>query len=255
MSAISEQLRIKWTRWQEAQAYERGFWERLGRNIEAGAEGQLDWYRWRAARLEELLARAPVPASRAGRVLEIGSGPIGIVNFLDWPERYAIDPLESFYAEQPALVRLRDPRVTYIAGSGERLPIEDGSCDLVIIDNVIDHTYAPEKILREISRVLNQSGRLYLSVNVHTAWGAVLHNLLAVLRIDKGHPYTFTSETLRQLLERSGFAIHHEHIGDYCEARATDRQSTRPTDRVKGYSGMSEFQHLVLCSRVGPSVH
>ena len=250
MSAISEQLRIKWTRWQEAQEYERGFWERLGRNIEAGVEGQLDWYRWRAARLEEILRRAAVPPSRAGRVLEIGSGPIGIVNFLEWAERYAVDPLESFYAQQPTLVRLRDPGVTYIAGSGERLPIEDRSCDLVIIDNVIDHTYAPEKILNEISRVLVDSGRLYLSVNVHTGWGAILHDLLAVLRIDKGHPYTFTSDTLRQLLERNHFAIQLEHIGDYHDARAADRCSIRATDRIKGYSGMSEFQHLVVCAKV-----
>jgi len=255
MSAISEQLRIKWTRWQEAQEYERGFWERLGRNIEAGVEGQLDWYRWRAARLEEILRRAAVPPSRAGRVLEIGSGPIGIVNFLEWAERYAVDPLESFYAQQPTLVRLRDPGVTYIAGSGERLPIEDRSCDLVIIDNVIDHTYAPEKILNEISRVLVDSGRLYLSVNVHTGWGAVLHDLLAVLRIDKGHPYTFTSDTLRQLLERNRFAIHLERIGDYHLARAADRRSAGMTDRIKGYSGMSEFQHLVLCSKVVPGAN
>ena len=255
MSAISEQLRIKWTRWQEAQEYERGFWERLGRNIEAGVEGQLDWYRWRAARLEEILRRAAVPPSRAGRVLEIGSGPIGIVNFLEWAERYAVDPLESSYAQQPTLVRLRDPGVTYIAGSGERLPIEDRSCDLVIIDNVIDHTYAPEKILNEISRVLVDSGRLYLSVNVHTGWGAILHDLLAVLRIDKGHPYTFTSDTLRQLLERNRFAIHLERIGDYHDARAADRRSAGVTDRIKGYSGMSEFQHLVLCSKVVPAAN
>lgn len=255
MSAISEQLRIKWTRWQEAQKYERGFWERLGRNIEAGLTGQLDWYRWRAARLEELLARAPGPVPGARRVLEIGSGPIGIVNFLDWPERFAIDPLETFYARQPSLVRLRIPGVTYMPGSGEHLPIEDSSCDLVIIDNVIDHTYAPERILREISRVLTPDGRLYLSVNVHTSWGALLHNLLAVLRIDRGHPYTFTPSTLRQLLDRGGFAIRLEHVGDYSDARDTDRCSARLTDRIKGYSGMSEFQHAVVCSRLVPSVN
>ena len=58
MTAISEQLRIKWTRWQQAQQYERGFWERLGAGIERGAVGQLDWYKWRAERLEALLDRA-----------------------------------------------------------------------------------------------------------------------------------------------------------------------------------------------------
>ena len=74
MTAISEQLRIKWTRWQQAQQYERGFWERLGAGIERGAVGQLDWYKWRAERLEALLDRVPGSFSRRGRVLEIGSG-------------------------------------------------------------------------------------------------------------------------------------------------------------------------------------
>jgi SAM-dependent methyltransferase len=249
MSAITQQLRIKWTRWQQAQEYERGFWQRLGHNIEAGQVGQLDWYRWRAERVEELLGRTQAPPSRRGRVLEIGSGPIGIINFLDWDERYAVDPLESFYAQQPSLIRLRNPGATYLAGSGEQLPIEDTSCALVIIDNVIDHTYAPERILREISRVLEPSGQLYLSVNVHTTWGAFLHSLLAILRIDKGHPYTFTSSSLRQLIARGGFAIQLEEIGSAADARQTDRRSPKLTDRIKGYTGMSEFQHLVVCSK------
>lgn len=255
MVAISEQLRIKWTRWQKAQEYERGFWQRLGESIEVGTTGQLDWYRWRAARLEELLARVPGWAPTPGKVLEIGSGPIGIVNFLEWGERYAIDPLESFYRQQPSLVKLRTSGATYLAGSGERLPLEDASCGLVIIDNVIDHTFAPETILKEISRVLEPTGRLYLSVNVHTRWGAFLHNLLAVLRIDKGHPYTFTSETLRQLLVRGGFTARLEEIGSYTEARQADRRSRRVTDRIKGYTGLSEFQHLVLCSKIASGGH
>jgi ubiquinone/menaquinone biosynthesis C-methylase UbiE len=249
MFAISEQLRIKWTRWQKAQEYERGFWKRLGESIEVGTTGQLDWYRWRAARLEELLALVPGSKPTDGKVLEIGSGPIGIVNFLEWGERYAIDPLESFYRQQPSLVKLRNPGATYLSGSGERLPLNDASCALVIIDNVIDHTYEPDKIIQEISRVLEPSGRLYLSVNVHTRWGAFLHNLLAVLHIDKGHPYTFTSNSLRLLLTRGGFTSLLEQVGDYGDATQADRKSRRVTDRVKGYTGLSEFQHLVLCSK------
>jgi SAM-dependent methyltransferase len=253
MSAISEQLRIKWTRWQKAQEYERGFWQRLGRNIEEGLVGQLDWYRWRAERLEERLERVP-GFSRSDAVLEIGSGPIGIVNFLAWGDRYAIDPLESFYRQQPSLVKLRNPGATYLSGSGEQLPLGDGSCGLVIIDNVIDHTYAPEKILREISRVLGPAGLLYLSVNVHTPWGAFLHDVLATLRIDKGHPYTFTSEALRRMLVRGGFTTLLEERGDPARARADDRRSTRLTDRIKGFTGLSEFQHLVVCSKTSASV-
>lgn len=252
MLALSKPLQIKRTRWLQAQDYERGFWQRLGASIEGGTSSQLDWYKWRASQLEQLLARVP-GARPTGRVLEIGSGPIGIVNFLDWGERYAIDPLEGFYRQRPALIKLRNPGATYLEGSGERLPLEGGSCVLVIIDNVIDHTFAPELILREISRVLEPQGRLYLSVNVHTRWGAFLHNLLAVLRIDKGHPYTFTSPALQRFLARHGFSIRLEEIGNYRQARTMDRRSQRLTDRIKGYIGMSEFQHLVVCSKADAS--
>lgn len=249
MLATTGQLRIKWARWLKAQEYERSFWERLGDGIDHGTTPQLDWYRWRATQLESLLAGAADFEAASGKVLEIGSGPIGIVNFLEWGERYAIDPLEPFYRRQPSLVKLRNPGATYLAGGGEQLPMADGSVALVIIDNVIDHTYAPGKILQEISRVLDPGGRLYLSVNVHTRWGAILHDGLATLHIDKGHPYTFTSRALRQLLARHGFAIVFEEVEEYAKATRADRASSRVTNRIKGYTGLSEFQHKVLCRK------
>jgi SAM-dependent methyltransferase len=232
---------IPWSRWTKAQAYEGSFWERLG-----GTDG--DGHAWRASQLEQRLA-AVEPAPRKGRVLEIGSGPIGIVNFLEGSERYAVDPLEHFYRTQPSLVALRSPGVTYVDGTGESLPFEDASCSLVIIDNVIDHTYAPQRILDEIRRVLEPAGRLYLAVNVHTAWGAQLNALLAFLHIDKGHPYTFTSRTLRRLLASSGYTVLTEQIEDYGLAKRNDCRSASLKDRIKGYSGLSEFSHSVVCSR------
>ena len=247
MLVDSADWRIGRSRWLQAQKYEQGFWQRLGDGIEAGTREQLDWYTWRAGRLEERLAAAADPLPGSGKVLEIGSGPIGIVNFLEWGERYAIDPLEHFYRTQPSLAALRKPGVTYLDGAGERLPFEDGSFTLVIIDNVIDHTYAPRAILEEIRRVLRPDGRLYLSVNVHTAWGAWLHGVLAALRIDKGHPYTFTSRTLRELIAAHAFAVVSEQVDDYEHAKRVDRQAPGFKQKLKGYTGLSEFSHSVLC--------
>jgi SAM-dependent methyltransferase len=247
MLAHSPEWRIGHTRWLEAQKYERAFWQRLGDSIEAGTREQLGWYKWRAGRLEERLATIADPLFRSGKVLEIGSGPIGIVNFLDWGERYAIDPLEHFYRTQPSLAALRTPGVTYIDGTGERLPFEAGSFTLVIIDNVIDHTYAPRTILEEIRRVLRPEGGLYLSVNVHTEWGAWLHDVLATLRIDKGHPYTFTSRVLRDLIAAHGFRVLSEQVDDYERARRADRQAPGLKQKLKGFTGLTEFSHSVLC--------
>jgi hypothetical protein len=103
--------------------------------------------------------------------------------------------------------------------------------------------------MREIGRVLRPDGYLYLSVNVHTRWGALLHTALAVLQIDKGHPYTFTSRTLRALLTRHRFTIVSEHVHDYAKATREDRRSSSWTDRIKGYTGLSEFSHGTLCRK------
>jgi SAM-dependent methyltransferase len=238
-------------RWSEAQAYERAFWQRLGHDVAAGTRDRLDWYQWRAGQLEQRLGVLAHAGRRAGRILEIGSGPVGIVNFLEGGERFAIDPLEHFYRTQPSLVALRRPGVTYVDGTGERLPFEDATCSLVIIDNVIDHTYSPRTILGEIRRVLQPDGLLYLSVNVHTAWGAQLHALLAALHIDKGHPFTFTSRSLRRLMAECGYVTLVEHIDDYAQARRNDWRSAHLRDRVKGWSGLSEFSHAVVCRKHG----
>jgi len=243
---------IKRTRWFAAQEYEQAFWQRRATSIEDGTAGQLDWYDWKACRLEEHLASVPIPRSKASRVLEIGSGPIGIVNSLEWGERYAIDPLEQFYRQRPSLIRLRKPGATYLPGAGERLPLRRASFSLVIIDNVIDHTFAPAEIVREISRILETRGCLYLTVNVHTVWGAILHKVLAALHIDKGHPYTFTSWTLRRFLARHGFKILREETEDYRLVKRTNRRSPSLRERIKGYTGLSEFQHTVVCCQSAP---
>jgi SAM-dependent methyltransferase len=235
------------TRWLTAQKYEQSYWERLAEEIAAGAREQLDWYCWRARRLEERLAALPGVRTDNGKILEIGCGPIGIINFLNGADRVAIDPLEHFYRATPSLVGLRRPGVTYLSGTGEQLPLKTGSCALVIIDNVIDHTQAPGQILDEIHRVLQPYGCLYLSVNVHTWWGALLHKLLAVTRVDPGHPYTYTSRSLLRLLGAHGFTVAAETVESYRDARRADRQSRELKARIKGYTGLSEFSHAVVC--------
>jgi SAM-dependent methyltransferase len=249
----SSGIRITRARWLKAQEYERAFWQRVGGGIAEGTTDELAWYKWRARQLEGLLALTHHAASPIGKVLEIGSGPIGIVSFLESGDRYAIDPLEDFYRQQPELIKLRNPEATYLAGSGEQLPMSDASVALVILDNVIDHTFAPGKILQEIWRVLEPDGRLYLSVNVHTRWGAILHDVLATLHIDKGHPHTFTSVTIGRLVARHRFTTVFEQIEDYEEVRQANRRSPRVTDRIKSYSGLSEFRHQVLCRKELPA--
>ena len=89
-------------------------------------------------------------------------------------------------------------------------------------------------------------GHLYLSVNVHTQWGCLLHTGLAMLQIDRGHPYTFTSQSLRSLLATYRFDVLTERIEDYEQSRRADRDSANLRAQVKGYTGLSEFSHAAM---------
>src|SRR5688572_25872432 len=92
-------------RWNRAQQYEQSFWEDLANRIADGSAADFGWYNWRAEQLKKLLREAGAERLSAGnaRLLEIGSGPIGIVTFFPAQERVAVDPLENYYGSHPVL--------------------------------------------------------------------------------------------------------------------------------------------------------
>jgi ubiquinone/menaquinone biosynthesis C-methylase UbiE len=128
-------------RWTSAQRYEKGYWDQVAAEVESEGQRRLGGYKWRADQLARMLGEAGVSGLNDGeaRVLEVGSGPIGVIGFFPAAERVAVDPLEDFYSSKPALVASRNPDVSYRTGSGESLPVESQSYDLVIIENCIDH--------------------------------------------------------------------------------------------------------------------
>lgn len=70
------------------------------------------------------------------------------------------DPLRLRWAE----VRIRghgaDVRLT--AGAAEQLAFPDASFDLVTLDSVIEHVADPDRVIREVARVLRPAGRVYM---------------------------------------------------------------------------------------------
>ena len=203
-------------RWKQAQAYEKSYWQNLAQQIASGSESQLDWYAWKARMMEQRLDLHLMEKEKASaRVLEIGSGPIGIVTFLKWGERYTLDPLETYYSSDATLSKLRSVDVKYGQGSGEQLPFDNDQFSIVILDNVLDHVHHAPLVLHEILRVLAPNGLLYLAVNIHTIWGGLLHRVLSKLKIDQGHPYTFTLSSIRDFLHTHGFRVKAEFVDSY----------------------------------------
>jgi SAM-dependent methyltransferase len=240
------------SRWQRAQEYERGFWENQATQIASGTASQLEWYKWRA---EQLMAKLrtlglDIFSNGQARVVEVGSGPIGVVPFLPGDERVAVDPLEPFYSRNPVLTALRPAGVQYRAGLGEELPCETGHYDLAMIENCIDHVRNPTAVRAELYRVLKPHGILYLTVNCRTPWGYAVHRVLSRLRIDPGHPYTFTPPRACTFLERGHFKILSHEQASYGDAWRADVQGREVKGRIKALLGVSEFLFSAISQRV-----
>ncbi|MFL5886617.1 MAG: class I SAM-dependent methyltransferase [Thermoleophilaceae bacterium] len=54
------------------------------------------------------------------------------------------------------------PRVRYVAGSAEELPLADASCDAALMSNVLHHVADRDACARELHRVLRPGGLLLL---------------------------------------------------------------------------------------------
>lgn len=106
----------------------------------------------RDAELEVAMAWLPQPASR-GRILDLGAGTgrqaarLAAMGY----QVTAVDLPSSAYAAQRV-----HPVIDY---DGLRLPLPNGSVDVVFSSNVLEHVPAVEALLRETARVLAPGGR------------------------------------------------------------------------------------------------
>lgn len=232
-------------RWKKAQEYEQGFWEGVAERTAAGSYEQIAFYEWRAQDLMRRLAAVGLANTLTdeSRILELGSGPVGVVGFLPGQEKVAVDPLNTYYSSDEHLTELRKPDVEYLAAGGEDVPLESGRYDLVIMENCIDHTQNPDAIMREIHRLLKDDGILYLTVNGRSRPGYWVHRLLAKLALDPGHPHTYTESRFQRMIESSGFEILAFDAASWKDAWLQDLGSSKGRDRLKGLLFVSE--HLL----------
>jgi SAM-dependent methyltransferase len=194
------------------------------RRAERALERQLDYHRAKQKRLTgrklEIVAGAEIHARRLrarlselspigddARVLEVGSGVLGHIFFFGVKDGVGVDPLADHFR---ALFPEWQGRARTLAVGGEDLPFPDGSFDVVISDNVVDHALDPRRIVEQIARVLAPGGLLYFTVNVHhPLYNAVARILDAVRAL--GVP-----------LEIGPFADHTVHLTPRAAARLFD---------------------------------
>lgn len=184
-----------------------------------------------ADRLREALAGA-------GRWLDIGCGHDFLPAWMDPSARrlpldgwtvVGIDPDRQAIGRHPGLSQR-------VVGTGEHMPFDDRSFDLVTANMVLEHVAAPARLFAEISRVLAPGGRVIIHTpNVHgytTALARLLPEralapLAAMLlrrRTEDVYPTYYRAnsvEDLRALAADSGLTI------EGCELINSSPQSFR----------------------------
>ena len=111
--------------------------------------------------IEPLLDAAGVGAGV--RVLDVATGPGYAASAAI--DRGATAVGVDVSGEMLALARRRDPRLDLRPGDAEALPFADASFDAVVANFLILHVGRPERVARELARVLTAGGHVAL-----TAW-------------------------------------------------------------------------------------
>jgi ubiquinone/menaquinone biosynthesis C-methylase UbiE len=105
-----------------------------------------------------------------GRALDIGTGPGQIVikiakRLPEWKFTGVDRSLAMIAQAQANLASASGQlagRVEFQVADGNRLPFPDGSFDLVMCNSVLHHLAEPEKLLSEMSRLVNSGGAILL---------------------------------------------------------------------------------------------
>ena len=187
------------------------------------------------SKLEEVKSVKP-----DARVLEVGSGAHGLIFSFGARGGVGLDPLAVQYASLfPGWQR----SAATVAAVGEALPFADGTFDVVLSDNVVDHAERPATIVAEIARVLAPAGLVYFTVNVHHpfyALASTLHNWWNMLGVPyeitpfADHTVHLTLDRARSLFNGLPLNILRERVY-IAEAKEMIRRSPprHPGDRIK----------------------
>lgn len=174
------------------------------------------------------------------RVLEIGSGPTGLIFFMRSGKRFAVDPLLEHY--ERAFAELIDYTGTdCIAGIGEALPFKEESFDMIIIHNVLDHTDSPKTVLREARRILKKDGHVYIGINTYAASVYIMSRLFAAWwsmfpgfiltrvypDVFRAHPHLMSKKELGKSIDAAGFRVVYHNSRTRAEARKLFRQKRK----------------------------
>lgn len=191
------------TRWKKSQIAEKQWWLKWKKRTDYNQSKQDSINK--ASEIKTIISSL-IPKNEGIKILQIGPGADGEINFLEG-KRFAIDPLAEFFKNNfPEYI---DPDVDFIMGMAETLPYPDLHFDLIFILNALDHCADPKKVLNEISRCLKKNGILIIEINAYSFISSILHNIFNF--IDPEHPNAISKKFITLQLQKRFCIISHAY--------------------------------------------
>jgi len=246
---IKMEIKVNKKRWIIAQESEKGYWKQFTTKSLLGYLEKV--YK---EKLNSLLKKwdGKIKINKNTKILQIGCGPLDIINYFKKGKRYSIDPLAEFYKKRFNI----DYKSTHLKeASGEQLPYSDNYFDLVILDNVLDHTSSPEKVLSEIYRVLKKDGILHLEIQIYQKIFLVLTKIWGPIKklftreiFNIHHPHMFLSKDVEKMISKKFIIITKEY--ENVEKLKEERKKQRFTLRFLAlFKILGNINYLFICKK------
>lgn len=114
-----------------------------------------------------------------------------------------VDPSEEMMKR--AQEKIHCGRVSFRQGSGEALPIENRSADMVFMSMVFHHLRQPDRVARECHRVLRPGGSVCLRNSTTEQLASFRHLQFFPGALEIAHGRLASGEAIKALFESAGF--------------------------------------------------
>ncbi|MFH1786766.1 MAG: class I SAM-dependent methyltransferase [archaeon] len=111
----------------------------------------------------------------------------------------------------------RNKRIKFVAADVRSMPFASSAFDAVILPDVLEHVYLPERSLSEVKRVLKPGGRVIITVpdekKVQAAKSIIelvpilADRLLHTKGLSPNHINVFDEASLKSALKKEGFKV------------------------------------------------
>lgn len=123
-----------------------------------------------------LLQKEVQHLSKAADVLELGSGPICVAQYLGFANQTYVDPLLDDYRK--LFPGVMPEKATYLAVMAEKMDLEPMRFDMVLCLDTISDVQNPELVMHKVYHVLAKDGLFLVSIDIWPVWLARLHYFL-----------------------------------------------------------------------------